>query len=187
MAEISAQVRTYALGADNVTYFEVVTTDFSDGSQDVRKRPIGKTPVLLQISCDAIKNESAAMANDARGILIIRARLSDMRAGGAAIKAIIGTDPMDKIQADHQAELLTPGWTIDEGSGTFVPIVFTVTGQGVLKYSVSGGTTKNARIYGDVIQLLNYPAAPTDTEFFVNESGKRYFSLPNKTVTIKKP
>lgn len=185
--EISNQARTYALGADGVTYFETLTTDYSDGSQDVRKRPVGKAAVLLQMSCDTIKNVASAMANDAGGISLTKVRLNNLRNGGAAIKAIIGTDPMDKIQADYQAELLAPGWTIDEGGGTFVPLVFTVNGQGVLRYSINGGTTKTARIYGAVLQLLNYPASPTDTDFFLNESGKRYFSLPNKAVVIKKP
>jgi len=42
-------------------------------------------------------------------------------------------------------------------------------------------------MYGAVIRLNNYPAAPTDTDFFLSENGNRYFSLPNRNVKIKKP
>lgn len=50
-----------------------------------------------------------------------------------------------------------------------------------------GGAAKNAKMYGSMIRLMNYPASPTDTEFFLSENGLRYMSLPNKNVQIKKP
>jgi hypothetical protein len=52
---------------------------------------------------------------------------------------------------------------------------------------VNGGSTKNATTYGAVIRLKNYPSSPTDTDFYLAESGNRFFSLPNRAVVIKKP
>jgi hypothetical protein len=127
------------------------------------------------------------LATDARGISRVKDILNELNGDSAEIATITGgQSPLDKIQAEYQAELITAGWTIDEGSG-FVPVVFSVNAQEQLKYNVNGTEAKNARIYGAVLRLNNYPASPTDTDFFLTENGKRYFSLPNKSVIIKKP
>lgn len=187
MADITTKTRTYLLGVDGVTYFEVITTDYDNGGQDVIKRPVGTASVLTDLVCASIKNTANALATDARGISRARYILNELSGDSGEIQAITGgVSPLEKIQAEHQAELLAPGWTIDEGAG-FVPIVFSVSGQGQLRYNVNGSGNKNARIFGAVLRLNNYPTAPTDTDFYLSDNGRRFFSLPNKAVIIKKP
>jgi len=187
MAEISTKTTTYTLGANNVTYFEVTVTTFDNGRKETIENPVGAASVLTDLVCARIKNGAAALATDARQIARTRDVLNELKSDSDEIAAITGgQSPMDKIQSEYQAELLAAGWTIDEGAG-FVPIVFTVNAQGQLRYNVNNTGAKNARMYGAVLRLNNYPAAPNDTDFFLTENGKRYFSLPNKGVIIKKP
>ncbi len=186
MAEITNRTRSIALGADNVTYFETITTDYDDGGQLVEKKPIGKLAVLLDTVCEQTESRALQLATDARGIARAREVVANMNTDDSTITALTGQSPLAKIQARYQAELLANGWTIDDGTNT-LPIVFTVNAQGNLRYNVNGTGAKAAKIYGAVIRLNNYPAAPTDTDFFLSENGKNYFSLPNKLVKIKKP
>lgn len=187
MADISTRTTTYTLGTDNVTYFEVTVTTFDSGRKETVENPVGGSNILTELVCSRIKNTASALATDARGISRAKAILNELNGDSAEVATITGgQSPLEKIQAEYQAELLASGWTIDEGSG-FVPIVFSVSAQGQLRYNVNGTGNKNARMYGAVLRLNNYPSAPNDTDFFLNESGKRYFSLPNKSVIIKKP
>lgn len=187
MAQIETKTTTYTLGADNVTYFEVSVTTFDNGRKETIENPVGPADILTELVCGRIKNTANSLATDARGISRAKGILNELSGDSAEIATITGgQSPLDKIQAEYQAELLASGWTIDEGSG-FVPIVFSVSAQGQLRYNVNGTGNKNARIYGAVLRLNKYPASPTDTDFFLTENGKRYFSLPNKSVIIKKP
>ena len=187
MAEISSKTTTYTIGADNVTYFEVTVTTFDSGRKETVENPVGTENILTELVCGRIKNTASSLATDARGISRAKYILNELSGDSAEIATITGgQSPLEKIQAEYQAELLAAGWTIDEGAG-FVPVVFSVSAQGQLRYNVNGTGNKNARMYGAVLRLNNYPAAPTDTDFFLTENGKRYFSLPNKNVIIKKP
>lgn len=187
MADISTKTTTYTLGTDNVTYFEVTVTTFDNGRKETIENPVGGASILTDLVCARIKNGANALATDARGISRAKYILNELKGDSDEIAAITGgQSPMDKIQSEYQDELLTNGWTIDEGAG-FIPVVFSVSAQGQLRYNVNNTGNKNARMYGAVLRLNNYPAAPTDTDFFLTENGKRYFSLPNKNVIIKKP
>lgn len=186
MAEITNITRDFVLGTDGVTYFEVVTTDYDNEEQTVRKKLIGPAAKLAEYYADNFEQIAGTMAANAKAVSRARKTTKEIDNDAGQILAIAGVDPMKTIQDRYIDELTAPGWTIDEGAG-FVPIVFSVNGQGNLRYTVNGGSTKGATIYGAVITLKNYPAAPTDVEFYLNDSGKRYYSLPNKNVQIKKP
>lgn len=186
MADISNITRNFVLGADGVTYFEVTTIDFDNEEQTVFKKAIGAAAILENHYADNFEQIAATMANNAETISRARKTLNEINDDATQIQTITGVDPLATIQQRYETELLTAGWQIDEGSG-FVPLTFTINGQGNLRYSVNGGSTKGATIYGGVILLKNYPARPTDTEFYLSGNGNRYYSLPNKNVQIKKP
>lgn len=186
MADISNITRDFVLGTDGVTYFEVVTVDYDNEEQRITKTAIGAAAILEKHYADNFEQIAATMANNADTISRARKTLNEINNDATQIQTITGVDPLATIQARYETELLTPGWTIDEGAG-FVPLTFTVNAQGNLRYSVNGANYKGATIYGGVILLKNYPASPTDTEFYLSGNGNRYYSLPNKNVQIKKP
>lgn len=186
MAEITGTKRDFVLGTDGVTYFDVVTTDFDDEGQTVVKRLIGPASVLLSNRVGAIQNQAATLARDADNISRAKNTLNEIGNDDADIKTITGLSPLAQIQALFLPKLTVSGWTIDDGTGA-VTLEFSTNAQGVLKYSIGGAATKNATIYGAVIRLNNYPNTNTNTDFFLTGSGKKFFSLPNRAVTIKIP
>lgn len=186
MADIVSTTRTFVLGTDNITYFEIVTTTYEDDAQDITKRPVGPVGQLTNDQADKMLDKFNTLANDSYRVSRTRKIIADVTTDDAGLFAITGLSALKAIQDRYQSQLTANGWTIDDGTGP-LPIVFTVTGQGVLKYNINGTGTKNAKIYGAVIRLNSYPAAQTDTDFFLSENGKQYFSLPNRTVKIKKP
>ena len=186
MAEISNIDRQFVLGSDGVTYFEVTTTNYTNEEQTVSKRLIGPASVLLQAVSGYIQNRAATLARDADNVSRAKQAAIDWIADDADIKAIVGFSPMKQIQDGYEEKLTVPGWIINDGTGD-LSIVFSVNAQGQLKYNVNGTGNKNATVFGAVIRLNNYPAAPTDTEFFLSLNGKRFFSLPNRSVIIKTP
>lgn len=184
--EILTVTRDYVLGADNVTYFEVITTTYDDGSEDITKRPVGTAAALTGDAADKILGRAATLAADCQRVGRARSILTEFQNEDTEITAITNSSPLKVIQDRYQGELLTPGWQINEGTG-FVAFTFTVNAQGNLRYAVNGGATRAARYYGNVIQLRDYPANNVHTEFFLSDNGNRYFSLPNRAVIIKKP
>lgn len=186
MAEITGVKRDFVLGTDGVTYFEVVTTDFDNEEQTVVKRLIGPASTLVANQVNAIQSRFSTLARDADNVSRAKSLLNEAGGDAADIKTITGISPLDEIQALLLPKLTASGWTIDDGSGA-VTLEFSTNAQGVLKYSIGGAATKNAIIYGGVIQLKNYPNASTNTEFYLSNSGRRFFSLPNRAVIIKAP
>ena len=72
------------------------------------------------------------------------------------------------------------------GAG-FVSLAFTINGSNNLRYSINGAATKAATTYGSVLTLFGYPSTGSNTDFYLAENGKNYFSLPNRAAVIKKP
>lgn len=184
--EILSTTRDFVLGADQITYFEVTRVTYEDNSYNETSALVGPAAALTNDQADKIEGIMRTLASDSYRVSRTRSILSEANDVGADIFTITAVSPLKVIQDRYQAALLEPGWTIDDGTG-FVPIVFTVNGQGVLRYNVNGTGPKNAKMYGAVIRLNNYPASPTDTDFFLSKNGSRYFSLPNRNVIIKKP
>jgi hypothetical protein len=184
--EILSTVKSYTLGTDNTTYFEVVTVTYDDESQDVTKRRVGPAAELARDQADKIEAKMRELLAPANIASKAKTVLNEAGDADATILALTAVSPLKVIQDRYVAALTAPGWAIDEGAG-FVPLVFSVSAQGNLRYTVNGGSTKNATIYGPVIRLKNYPASPVETDFYLSESGNRFFSLPNRAVVIKKP
>jgi hypothetical protein len=185
MAEITSTVKTYTLGTDNTTYFEVITVTYDDESQDITKRRVGPAAALAGDQADKIKDGAAKLAAASYEVSYAKRTINEFTDIDASITSLTGVSPLKKLQDQMQAELLAAGWTIDQGTG-FEPLVFTVNAQGGLRYSINGAATKAAVIYGQVLRLKNYPASPIDTDFY-NVDGAKYYSLPNRGVVIKKP
>lgn len=176
---------TYVLGLDGVIQFKVTTITYDDGSQDVIKRPEGKADEIANSKATEIEITVNNLVENSQIISRVNARLKELNDIDTAMTTQIGKSPLQVIQDRYKLNLLKSGWTIDEGSG-FVPLVFTINASNILKYSVNGAAIKNARCYGGIIRLLNYPSTGIDTDFFLSENEGLYFSLPNRNIKIKK-
>jgi len=187
MAEIVSVTKSYVPGIqDSSIFFEQVVTLYDDESSNTTKTRVGPADQLAADQADKILATTREQARLSHPLQNTKRILSEANAVDTSIETLTALSPLKKIQERYQADLLKSGWTIDEGAG-FVPLVFTVTAQGVLRYSVNGAATKQARMYGAIIRLNNYPATGTDTDFYQSESGNRYYALPNKAFTIKVP
>ena len=178
--------KSFVLGTDGVNYYEVIRSTDDNGNYTETAALVGPAPALAADQADKIEAKMTDLANAAFAVSYAGKRITEQKAFDATITTLTGISPLALIQARHATFLLTPGWTIDPGTG-FVSLVFTINAQGALRYSVNGAATKQANVYGNVIRLNNYPATGTDTDFFRNEDGGRYFSLPNRAIVIKKP
>jgi hypothetical protein len=186
MADIISITREIAPGQDGLTYFETTTTVFDNEEQTTRIKRIGTANVLENLYADNFEQRAQTIAANAIAASQSKRLLNEIETENTALAALTTTAPAVVLRDRYETEILAPGWEINEGSG-FVPFAFSINAQGVLKYSVNGANTKNADFYGAVIQLKNYPAQGTDTQFFQIENGKKYISLPNRQFTIKKP
>lgn len=186
MAEITSITKTYVLGSDNTTYFEQIVTLYDDESSTTTKTRVGPAAALAADQADKIEAQTRLQAQATYTAQRTKTLLAGIKTTDTTITTLSGSSPLKVIQDRHQAELTASGWTIDEGAG-FVPIVFSVNAQGALRYTVNGGSTKNADTYGSIIRLNNYPSNGVNTEFFINENGNRYHALPNRIYVIKTP
>jgi hypothetical protein len=187
MAEILSITRTFSLGQDGVTYFETQTITYDDETQDVTKRKIGTATDLANHYADVFIANSTRLASDSRSVDRTKRQIVEMNTDDTNITTLSGVSPIKALLARVQNDFLKPGWTIDPGDGVFVPLVFTVTAQNQLRYNINGTGAKNAFYYGGILRLMNFGAAAIDTEFFISESGTKFYSLPNRVATIKKP
>lgn len=180
--------KSYVLGTDGVTYFEVVTITQDDESATTTKTRVGPASALAADQADKIEAKARELAAQAFAVSRTNTRLTEISTADADITTLTTVSPLKLIQARYSAALLANGWTIDRGDGNgFVSIVFTVNGSNNLRYSIAGAATKAATIYGYIITLGGYPSAGTNTDFYLSENGSRYFSLPNRAAVIKKP
>jgi hypothetical protein len=174
--------------APNGVYYMEVTRETNDATGTYYESGVIVGP-LAQISsdqADKIEGRMNRIANSAYVVSYTNREINEQKSIAASIATLTGVSPLKVIQDRYQAFLTANGWTIDPGTG-YVPIVFTVNAQGVLRYSVNGAATKAAEIFGNIIRLNQYPAAGTDTDFYRSEDGGVYFSLPNRAVKIKRP
>ena len=188
LLQAQTTTKTYVLGTDNVTYFEVTTVTQEDESATTTKVRVGPAASLAADQADKIEAKSRELANAAFAVSRTNARLIEINTVDADILALTTVSPLKIIQARYAAELLTSGWTIDKGDGNgFTALVFTINGSNNLRYSINGSATKAAEIYGDLLTLSGYPSTGSNTDFYLSGNGKNYFSLPNRAAVIKKP
>lgn len=179
--------KQYILAADGVNYLEVTTVTEDNGAYTATATLVGPADALAADYADKIEAQANFIAGAGYAVSFANRDLNDIGTVAGELLTLTGTDPMAVIQSRYEADLLAPGWTIDQGAG-FVPLVFTVTAGGLLKYSIDGGATANATIYGGgLIRLMKYPTAGSNAEFYNDGSTGKYFSLPNREVIIKKP
>lgn len=187
-AQAQTITKTYVLGADNITYFEVTTVTQEDESAVTTKTRVGPAASLTSDQADKIEEQVRTIANAAFAVSKTNARLNEIATVDANILALTSSSPLKVIQARYAAELLKSGWAIDRGAGAgFEQFTFTINGSNNLRYSIAGAATKAATIYGNIITLSGYPATGANTDFYLSENGRMYFSLPNRISVLKKP
>jgi hypothetical protein len=177
---------TYELGTDGQTQFKVTTSTYHDGSIDITKKPYGTSDQIAYEKADEIENKINDLVEISQEISRINAKLKEIDYFDNDIKNQIGISPLDVIQKRYKDILLDKGWSIDNSSG-YVSLDFSVNSSNVLKYSVNGTPNKNVKLYGNIIRLIDYPVNGINTDFFLSQTERIYFSLPNRSIKIKKP
>lgn len=153
-----------------VQFFEVRTATYQDGSEFTTKSLIGDTLALVEAAKARLTSNAATMAVDVRHVSQFRKRFTTLLREATAVQTLTGIDPQKAVQDEYSGPFLTTGWTVKRDGNTS-DIVFTVNGQGALRFSVAGGATKSALLIGNALRLKNYPANGTDTDVFMLQNG----------------
>lgn len=116
-AQAQTVTKSYVLGTDGTTYFEVTTTTQEDESATTTKVRIGPAASLASDQADKIESQSRDLAGNAFAVSRTNLRLNEIGAVDADILALTTVSPLKIIQARYATELLKSGWTIDKGDG----------------------------------------------------------------------
>jgi hypothetical protein len=145
---------------------------------DLTKRLIGPDSVLAKTYTDAARNRSATMANDARAVRRFRDDITETIRQRDATRTQIGLDFLRPLQ-DEAAPSLTGGtWELKTDS--IRAIAFSVTAQGVLRYTLSGYTPRQAVVLGDVMRLLRFEGTQEYIDLY--RDGARWRTLSGAVV-----
>ena len=179
--------KQYILAADGINYLEVTTNTEDSGAYTATATLVGPADALAADYADKIEAQSNFIAGAGYAVSFAKRDLNDIATLSGELLTLTGTDPLLVVQSRYEAELLTPGWTIDTGTGE-LPLVFTVNASGTLRYSIDGAAASNAEVFSaGLIRLRKYPDADTNTEFYNDGGTARFFSLPNRNVIINRP
>lgn len=174
---------SYLVKQDTV-FFEVKTSTYQDGSELTTKTLIGDTTDLVQAARDRITAKAATMAVDIRYVSTFRKQITSLMRESDAVLALTGIDPQKLVQNDFSAPFLISGWKIRRDDTTS-DIEFGVNGQGVLRYSINGGSTKATQLFGNAMRLKNYPSNGTDTDIYLLPNG--VWVNADRTVIMRPP
>ncbi len=165
-------------------FFEVITFIYPDGSEQTTKTLIGDTAALVSSAKARMTSKAASMAVDIRYVSTFRKQLTALVRESNAVLALTGIDPQKQVQDEHVAPFLLDGWTIKRDATTD-PLVFTVNGQGNLRFSVNGAATKAGQLFGATLRLKNYPSNGVDTDVYRLPNG--VFVNADRTVILRPP
>jgi len=161
---------TSYITAQGGIFSEVKTFIYADGSELSTKTPIGDSLALAAATKARIESTAASMAVDVRYVSTFKKKITTLVRESNAVLALTGIDPQKQVQDEYSAPFLTAGWALRH-DGTTADIAFTVNAQGNLRYSVAGGTTRQAQLLGAVLRLKQYPAQGTDTDVYRLQNG----------------
>lgn len=146
-------------------FYEVKTATYQDGSEQSFKTLVGDTIALVQAARDRITSKAATMAVDIKHVSTFRKQINNLVRESNAVLTLTGADPQKLVQDDWVGPFLNAGWTVRRDGATS-DVVFTINGQGNLRYSVNGGATKAGQLFGATLRLKNYPSNGTDTDVY---------------------
>lgn len=152
------------------TFFEIKKQVFQDGSEQTWKTVIGDSAAFVTAAKNRLVSQSTTMAVDVRHVSTYSRRMKELLREADQVRTLTGTDPQRLIQDEMQSVFLAGTWSIKR-DGTTSDVVFTINGQGALRFSVAGAATKAALVIGDAIRLKNYPANGGDTDVFRLPNG----------------
>lgn len=151
-------------------FYETKDAVYQDGSQITTKTLIGDTAALVQAAKDRLTSKATSMAVDVRYVSTFRKQFSELLRESDVVLSLTGIDPQKAVQNENAAPFLQDGWKIKRDGATS-DVVFTVNGQGALRYSINAGATKAALLIGSALRLKKYPDANSDTDLFVLPGG----------------
>lgn len=148
-------------------FFDNHITIYNTGEQDAGyKRLIGDTSALVQSFVSKIESKAENFATDARAVVEFPAKVKELIRQDAAIAALTGTSPVRIIQQKYQAIFTDTAWQIRNDVAALVPVVFTISGQGKLRYTIDTLPTRTAVLLGEVIRLNNFYNTTQDIELY---------------------
>ena len=129
-AQAQTVTKSYVLGTDGTTYFEVTTVTQNDESATTTKVRVGPAASLAADAAEKIEAKSRDLAETAFAVSRTNLRLNEIGAVDAEILALTTVSPLKTIQARYASSLTAPGWTINKGAGAgFEALVFTINGS----------------------------------------------------------
>lgn len=145
--------------------------EYEDGSSVTTTQPALTADELLQKKKSEIEQQVSTMAKDVAYVSFFKRSLTEIKRQSDAIKATAGKSPLDTIQAQNIATYTVPGWTIVENGAAARDVVFTVTGQGVMRYKIGSDAAKPVWFYGSAMRLNNHIGTGIDTDLYRLENG----------------
>jgi len=163
---------------EGLNWFAYRQTHTSATDYTLTKRLIGTDTVLAQTYTDAARNRSATMANDARAVQRFRTDITETLRSRDATQAQIGIDYLRALQNEVAPSLTGGAWEIKTDSLRLVS--FNVTAQGVLRYSITGYSTRRAHVLGDVMRFERFEGGPDPVDLY--RDGDKWRNLSGSIV-----
>jgi hypothetical protein len=156
------------------TWFSYSQTLYQDGSLTLNKTFIGTDSALAATKTTTARQRSATWASDARAVARIRKEITETIRHRDATRQQIGIDFLRAIQDEVAPSLTGASWELR--TDTVRTIVFNVTAQGVLRYTVSGFQARQAHVLGDALRLERFLGSKDPTDLFRDGSVWRSLS-----------
>lgn len=174
---------TYTTNSAGV-FFTVRDIVYSNGEETHTKTRIGDTLALFDAFYNRFVNTAAQMSTDARYAITFPALIGDMNRDNNLLLATTGKDALDTVTARLSAPLLEDGWKLRTSGAGAEDVVFIVNNNGQLRYTITGFTTRNATLFGQVIRLNNYKDG-TAIDLYQVASGN--YKTINNSITLRRP
>lgn len=166
-AQAQTVTKSYVLGTDGTTYFEVTTTTQEDESATTTKVRIGPAASLASDQADKIESKSRDLAGNAFAVSRTNLRLNEIGAVDAEILALTTVSPLKSIQARYASSFTAPGWTIDKGSGmALYRLLSQLMGQTIYDTQLR---VRQQRLIRSTVTSLHFQAThpPEQTRIFI--------------------
>lgn len=168
----------------DTNYYFLRKTIYSDGSEYTSKQFAGNDATIFGNALKTAENGGNRMANVAYDARDFDKNIRAVIQLGDSLLIQTGMDLTDTLAARYSPRLGVAGWKVYEGGGTW-DVTFIISGQGALRYEVSGWPQRGATIISNTLRLNNFKDTGEALDIY-RAPGGNWFSIDDK-VKIKHP
>lgn len=172
---------TFYLTRIDSVFFETRTVRYANGRETTDRTPLGDSVVVSQYYSNATAQTARSVASASVYAARRASMVREFTQANGQVTAVLGAK---FSTARALAQAFGPNFTggqwniLNIGAPPARAITFTLTAANVLRYSIAGGSQKNADVFGDTwIRLREYPSAGTATDFFFDPERNAFISL----------